>query len=97
MASFLFEFFDNEHKYEKHDGYWLGGRQCSGRRVIAGGTTKEAGALADGISMGGEPQRAGREREKEEKAAARTGWARGDARGLYRGCKLRHCKANPPL
>lgn len=28
---------DNEHKYEKHDdGYWLNGRQCSGRGAIGG-------------------------------------------------------------
>lgn len=48
-ASFFLEFFDNEYKYEKHDEYWLG-RQCCGRRAIAGGTTKEAEVGCEGFA-----------------------------------------------
>ena len=35
--------------------------------------------------------------EKRRRSRREKGAAEGDARGLYRGCKHRHCKANPPL
>lgn len=51
--SVLLEFFDNERKYEKHDQYWLSGRQYCGRRAIAGGTTTVAGVGSAGGFAGG--------------------------------------------
>lgn len=65
--------------------------------AVAAGLSREEQrrrrGLADGVSMGAS-LRAGREKEEEQ---GEKGVAEGDARGLYRGCKHRHCKANPSL